>query len=288
MTIANTQDPLRISRIAGRYLIFEADTAARLRREHNINGLLTGTTPQQPTQNIFLGLPVEIRPEDAGALVQKGVAYVVDGAVAHREALSPARREAYVESLRKKKFAAERALAEQKSQKAAEAASRFVKHRKSKAEVPVSGSCVDEGESTVFEQDALHATVLPTKNNSAVAITPTSSEDMLSEECFIRHIVHDAPNGPLVRLLQKGGYFMTPGLRFGSQYSVYPGDPLRFHAHFMANQYDWDQPIPMLEVVEGGRLATAVKKAFLIGGGDSSDVDTEQSVRTFSIEWAAM
>lgn len=81
---------------------------------------------------------------------------------------------------------------------------------------------------------------------------------------------------------------MTPGLRFGSKYSVYPGDPLRFHAHFMANEYGWDEPIPTLEIVEGGRLATAVKKAFLIGGKKTGDGEAEEEIRTFSIEWAAM
>jgi tRNA-splicing endonuclease subunit Sen34 len=92
------------------------------------------------------------------------------------------------------------------------------------------------------------------------------------------------PEAPLARFLQAGGYHMTPGLRFGSRYSVYPGDPLRFHAHFMANQYAWDEPIPVMEIVQGGRLATAVKKAFLVGGEDPST----KEVRTFSIEWASM
>lgn len=82
---------------------------------------------------------------------------------------------------------------------------------------------------------------------------------------------------------------MTPGLRFGAQYSIYPGDPLRFHAHFMANQYDWCQEIPILDIVGGGRLATAVKKAFLIGGEQPATEATDNlTVRTFSVEWAGM
>lgn len=82
---------------------------------------------------------------------------------------------------------------------------------------------------------------------------------------------------------------MTPGLRFGARYSVYPGDPLRFHAHFMANQYDWNEEIPILDVVSGGRLATAVKKAFLMGGHQApSETMLQPPLRTISIEWAAM
>src|SRR5699024_6249032 len=39
--------------------------------------------------------------------------------------------------------------------------------------------------------------------------------------------------GNLHRHLYNRRYFMTPGLRFGAHLSVYPGDPFRYHAHFL-------------------------------------------------------
>lgn len=82
-----------------------------------------------------------------------------------------------------------------------------------------------------------------------------------------------------------------PGLRFGCNYNVYPGDPLRFHSHFLATSFEWDQEIPMLDLIGGGRLGTAVKKGFLIGGEDT-EAETEgewgDNVRTFCIEWGGM
>ncbi|KAL1911316.1 tRNA-splicing endonuclease subunit [Sporothrix stenoceras] len=85
------------------------------------------------------------------------------------------------------------------------------------------------------------------------------------------------------------GYYTTPGLRFGGQLSVYPGDPFRYHAHFVANSYGWDEPIRMLDVVGTGRLATGVKKGLLIGGAKPAEDDTENAVvRTFTLEWAAI
>jgi tRNA-splicing endonuclease subunit Sen34 len=81
---------------------------------------------------------------------------------------------------------------------------------------------------------------------------------------------------------------MTPGLRFGAQLSVYPGDPLRFHAHYLANQYDWEDEIPLLDVVSGGRLSTTVKKGFLIGGADTRPGSQLDTGRIFCIEWAGM
>ncbi len=86
---------------------------------------------------------------------------------------------------------------------------------------------------------------------------------------------------------------MTTGLRFGGAYSVYPGDPFRYHAHFLANSYGWNEEIDMLDIVGSGRLATGVKKGLLIGGKEP-DKDTGvadergDGVRVFTLEWAAM
>jgi tRNA-splicing endonuclease subunit Sen34 len=81
---------------------------------------------------------------------------------------------------------------------------------------------------------------------------------------------------------------MMPGLRFGCQYSVYPGDPFRYHAHFLANQYAWSEEIAVMDLVATGRLATSVKKGFLLGGSDPDAVGESSHVRTFCMEWAGM
>jgi tRNA-splicing endonuclease subunit Sen34 len=123
----------------------------------------------------------------------------------------------------------------------------------------------------------------------------------------------DVPNGyPLYAHLHDNGYFMMPGLRFGCDYNVYPGDPLRFHSHFQATHFGWTEPVNLLDLVTGGRLGTNVKKAYLVGGevpaggsGNSSSNNSSRGpgegegkgatagsiappVRAFSIEWAAM
>ena len=118
------------------------------------------------------------------------------------------------------------------------------------------------------------------------AVTPTSSEYLVEFDKGSASTQHsnNLQASPFVRYLQRTGYYMTPGLRFGSMYSVYPGDPLRFHAHFMANEYGWEEEFSMLDIVGGGRLATAVKKAFLIGGKPEEGGE----IKTFSIEWASM
>ena len=70
------QDRIRISKIASRYLVFDIDDAMTLRRAHNMCGVFGGTIPQNPQQNVFTGLPMELLAEEAAVLVARGVAHV--------------------------------------------------------------------------------------------------------------------------------------------------------------------------------------------------------------------
>lgn len=281
--------PVRIAKIAGRYLVFDPEAASALRRHVNINGVLVGTAPQQPTQNIFLGLPIELRPEEVEALVRKDAAYVVDDVAAHRQVLEsfnglssdPSRREAYIESLRRRKRTAQSVLAEKSAQKAAAVAEKLKRQGGDAAKAVRSSNEAAAEDGTSSRQADSQVRLL--------GVTPTASTDFVPSTTDAHHREANVAGKPLCRFLQHQGYYMTPGLRFGASYSVYPGDPLRFHAHFMANQYDWDEPVPILDIVGGGRLATAVKKAFVIGAEQpGTEASPDPQVRTFSIEWAAM
>lgn len=278
MAAPEAPSPVRISQIAGRYLVFDPEAVSVIRRLSNTSGVLVGTAPQQPTQNIFLGLPIELRPEEVNTLVRQNAAYVVDNAAAHAHTLKsfedPAAREAYIASLKGRKQAAQQVMAELKAQKAAEVAVKLAAKKASK-KTPES------------ESDRPIPVKAP-EPEPPLSVTPTQSNELITKETEQAYRQDTVRDGPLCRFLQLNGYFMTPGLRFGAKYSVYPGDPLRFHAHFMANPYEWDEEVPVLDIVSGGRLATAVKKAFLIGGEEPAKNGEEPAVRTFCIEWAAM
>ncbi|RGP66409.1 hypothetical protein FLONG3_8846 [Fusarium longipes] len=286
--MASSESPsVRISKIAGRYLVFDSEAAGFLRRNENINGTLAGTAPQQPTQNIFLGLPIELRPEEAETLLQKKAAYLVDDVAAHQAVLKNPNTEArrlYLDSLKTKKQTAQHVFAEKNAKRAAEVAE---KHGKTRRHAPPSNT----DEDAIFASDQSEPIVRQQESAiKSMGVTPTSSGPLISPEAERIYQATNPTQGPLCGFLLTSGYYMTPGLRFGAKYSVYPGDPLRFHAHFMANQYDWDEEIPVLDIVAGGRLATAVKKAYLIGGQQPKTHESadDQRMRTFSIEWAAM
>ncbi|CEQ39959.1 SPOSA6832_01520, partial [Sporobolomyces salmonicolor] len=84
--------------------------------------------------------------------------------------------------------------------------------------------------------------------------------------------------------LWRKGYYMGGGLRFGGDFLVYPGDPLRYHSHFTLTVLSTPLTAIMpLDLVAYGRLATAVKKAHLLASYDADKGAAEY----LSLEWAA-
>jgi tRNA-splicing endonuclease subunit Sen34 len=289
----DTQGKVRISHIANRYLVFDYEEVEILRRQENTCGNLVGTAPQQPSQNIFLGLPIELRPEEAEALVQRGAAYIVDAVAAHQNVLcqpGSSATDKYIQFLRQRKVTASKMLQESSAEKASNMAKRRGRPADASTQIHRTDSAASD-EVDQPEGNAPKASLRRPEGQGllSLGVTATSSRELISPEAGSVSLLSSPPANPLCRFLQNTGYYMTPGLRFGSQYSVYPGDPLRYHAHFMATSHSWDEKLPVLDLIAGGRLATAVKKSYLIGGQmPGPTIDEDGPVITYSIEWASM
>lgn len=273
---------VQISCIAGRYLIFDHDDISLLRRHHDVCGVLTGTVPQSPTQNVFLGVPLEVRQEDVAVLVEAGVAAVRNESQAQLDVLNvanPSRRH-YVDALQLKKRTVERA---------------YQGHLEERLSTKDSIYCPSHTASLPVDDVQLHqpqAQDLSPPNVGNVNVKPPVCS---VSPTVVRNVPSGVSHGsvaalhmcsPLHRRLHAGRFFMTPGLRFGAHFSVYPGDPFRYHAHFLANSYNWDEEIPLLDLVGAGRLSTAVKKGFLAGGEELPNPSSQ--ARVFCVEWAGM
>ncbi|KAK3318576.1 hypothetical protein B0H66DRAFT_243817 [Apodospora peruviana] len=287
---------VRISRIAGRYLVFDIDDVAYIRRNHGICAVFTGTMPQNPTQNVFLGLPVELYAEEAKLLAERKAGYIADDPADHLsqlKAMDTSARKAYIQSLNVQRKNAKLVFDEAKTQSLA-------KHKdKRKAKTPLRDATdqvsLPDGDALFDPLPAQPAKQLHVKE-ILPAVTPTTSNALIVPTGD--HPSIEVPSSyPLYKYLNVRGYFITPGLRFGGDYSVYPGDPFRYHAHYLANSYEWDQAIPMLDLLTSGRLGTAVKKSFLLGGRDPAAKNRDQGdedrqadgdLRVFCIEWAGM
>lgn len=292
---------VRISRLGGRYLVFDIDDVLHIRRHYGICAVCTGTMPQAPTQNIFLGLPIELYAEEARLLVDKRAAYVVDDAADHLSQLTsmdPATRKSYLQSLKSQRNLAKQLFDDAKAKSGAAHAHKRKAKGKTAVEEETDAPASTPGggdEDALFDSTPPAAVHPVARNTSAPSITPTASTALIKPGAHGVTIPVPAFY-PLYAFLNARGYYITPGLRFGGDYSVYPGDPFRFHAHYMANSYGWDEEIPMLDLVTSGRLGTAVKKSFLLGAqkptaerpGAEEPKTKGEGVRVFCIEWAGM
>ncbi|KAJ9204336.1 hypothetical protein DTO164E3_2098 [Paecilomyces variotii] len=302
--------PIQISFVSGRYLLFSIDAVTYLRREHNICGVLIGTLPQIPQQNVFLGLPLELMPEEARLLVDKGVACIVDEKKAHNDgmkALMQEDRRRYLQDLEHEGLQASRIQAEKKELQRGEALKNLEKKKSAKVKVTDTETATkdpavaeEDVDTELFRPDQRPGSALASSRASIIpdtpfGITPATSYPPLQSQAQPGLLLPkpDVPTSyPLYAHLHSKGYFLAPGLRFGCQYLAYPGDSLRFHSHFLVVAADWEEEIDLMDIIVGGRMGTGVKKGFLIGGAEktlpTSESDTNDSVRTFSIEWAGM
>lgn len=120
------------------------------------------------------------------------------------------------------------------------------------------------------------------------ATSPSSYHKLPSLQVTPPHLIPKPPANcySVYRYMNEKGYFLSPALRFGAKYLAYPGDPLRFHSHFVVNGLDWDEEIDVLDIVGGGRLGTGVKKGWMAGGRNPEKAgEDDDGVRVFSIEW---
>ena len=297
----------QISRTIRRYLLYDINTVTWLRRTHNILGVFIGSLPQSPQQNIFLGLPLELQPEEATLLLEKGLAFIADDLQIHKKAIksSPIGLTEYQATARREAFATAKAVVKHKQLKTQEVLQRL---NFDSLAISSRGRTIDKDEP---DESIFDTPQEPSSEPISSGIVPYSSTPTTSYPPMTTPSKHSSSPLPevnassyaLFKHLHASGYFMSPGLRFGCQFSVYPGDPLRFHSHFLAMGHDWDEEIDILDLIGDGRLGTGVKKGWLIGGAvknsdtnattknaqSSAAEDSEDfHVRTFCVEWGGM
>lgn len=301
--------PIPISYISGSYFLFSIDAVTYLRREHHICGVLVGTLPQIPQQNVFLALPLQLMPEEARLLVEKGVACIVDEVKAQKDgmaSLAEEDRKRYLQGLESEGLQAMRRQTQRKEQQREEILKNLDKKAaKAKKEASKKQPATDDvaGDDLTLDlfagdqqkpspQDNQQPSSIATPSEMAMGVTPTTSCPPLPSKPSPDQLLPlpQVPSSyPLFAHLHSEGYFLSPGLRFGCQYLAYPGDPLRFHSHFLVVSAEWEEEIDLMNIIVGGRLGTGVKKGFLLGGEENAqNPDVEGNVRTFSVEWAGM
>ncbi|KAK2846451.1 hypothetical protein Q5P01_009450 [Channa striata] len=102
---------------------------------------------------------------------------------------------------------------------------------------------------------------------------PIREQDRL--QCAVRYQVF--------RDLRGRGFYLTSAGKFGGDFLVYPGDPLRFHAHFIAICLSLDESICLPDVLAVARLGSNVKKTVLL-----CSPRMDGAVTYTSLQWSGM
>ncbi|TFK72170.1 tRNA-intron endonuclease catalytic domain-like protein, partial [Pluteus cervinus] len=289
--------------------VWTVDDIAELRSTHRICGILTGTLPHISQQNIFLGVPLMLMPEEAVLLVEKEIAVLADDPQAYPEpSIEQIQRwDAQEQQSMAQQVAAAEAKGANPEHTMSEAAIRKRREREERklasASAAATASVNDEllGEPSGSPSKYSNSKSPAPKNTIPYTVViPTKSEDLewYAPEPVSYSTVEAAKTAGIweypanleerarcgvFRDLWEQGFFLGGGIKFGGDYLVYPGDPLRFHSHFAASVVQSPTAtLRPMEIVAHGRLGTATKKSHLMCCWD----DEGKKVSYVSIEWA--
>ena len=96
-----------------------------------------------------------------------------------------------------------------------------------------------------------------------------------------RNEYHDFDKKYLVyKNFRNKGYIISSGIKFGCDFAVYQKGPGIDHAPYMIQVYNKKDPITTTGVVLAGRLATTVRKQFILAIPDKKD-----KVDYLALEW---
>nr|XP_020654525.1 tRNA-splicing endonuclease subunit Sen34 [Pogona vitticeps]XP_020654526.1 tRNA-splicing endonuclease subunit Sen34 [Pogona vitticeps] len=284
---------IKIHILEGKALVWNYAEARRIREEHHIVGMLVGALARKPRQNVRLGLPLQLLPEEARLLVEKGFATLRKNPVSEPcgddagqdisalqdvAAYQKEQEESYQEQLR---LAAEQrktmldAFAERIAQGRAKK-----RHEKGGDENPPA-KLADLEPSFVLPQESMMVQ-LPTER-----VHPGREEEVdwrvPSEDWPYAGQPDHEMRYCIFRNLWEQGFYITSGSKFGGDFLVYPGDPMRFHAHYIALCVSKDTPLALSDIISMGRLGTNVKKTVLL-----CSVDQDGAAVYTSLQWSGM
>ncbi|KAG5836983.1 hypothetical protein ANANG_G00234430 [Anguilla anguilla] len=225
-------------------------------RETGVVGTLVGSLARQPRQNNRLGRPLELLTEEARLLRETAQA-VLFPATTSTDAENLQAVEQYVER-QERSYEEQRALALQ------ERKAMLLRALAQKQEDAEEIESLDQS-----VQDRLDAL------ERGFSLRP---RDERSETRF-----------RVFRDLSRQGFYLTSAGKFGGDYLVYPGDPLRFHAHFIAVCIPMDSPTPLCDLLALSRLGSNVKKTILLcSPSDGDEGGEEEEVVYTSLQWSGM
>lgn len=255
-------------------------------RRRGLVGALLGSLPRSPRQNCRMGRPLLLLPEEERLLEEsrtaalalpvhsKDLAQLELQVRQHQEEQQRSFEEQSVLALEDRKLSLLRAMtsSDTGSPPGAGATDESLQRR-----------LEDLDRSFVFPQSALGVQLSTAR--AGLSYCP-EARAFLQAEQPIRGGQHKPSRDTkyqVFRDLRGRGFYLTSAGKFGGDFLVYPGDPLRFHAHFIAVCLAEDEAICMLDVLAVARLGSNVKKTVLLCSPAPSG-----AVTYTSLQWSGM
>jgi tRNA-intron endonuclease len=99
-------------------------------------------------------------------------------------------------------------------------------------------------------------------------ITITKSKQKITVEALIeickKEVIEFDKKYIVYKNFRNNGYIVNPGIKFGCDFAVYEKGPGIDHAPFLIQVYTRSESITSTSIVLAGRLATSVKKQFIL------------------------
>ena len=294
-----------ITKSCGKYFMWNEKDVIILRQNHRICGVAVGSLPRKPWQNSFFSLPVLLMPVEVKLCLIKGLAVLKSpdiGAVIKKRKLDVHRN---TELRCQQEDEQIQIFKKEKVEK-----SRLYYGRKKMKKDTRQWQQMCEQDMAQFHKEYPKQDGIETKDNAFKAINDdaetTKSEQITPEERkyydhSIRiHIASSLTNGQafeetafefpstdreklfykIYEDLWNKGYFITSAEKFGGDFLVYPGDPLRYHSKFIVVAMDTKEKMTSQQLVVYGRLGSSVKKTVVLGS-----VDDKRDVNYVSLSW---
>lgn len=286
--------------------LWESRDVEYVRTQHNLCGLLSGTLALIPQQNVFLGLPLRLLPEEVVLLLRRRAAVLIDENHAY-ETCKDSEREHYLadeaqkileqkeeqrqqqEEHRQRIEAAinqetgdaralERRRARQAAKEAREASQGTNETVPREPDALAKMPYVHHTPGTSAEIPGYHPATADMQQSSVNAYTTLRDAQSAGVWTYPRTLQERARCATFEALHSKG-FFLSTGLRFGGDFVVYPGDPLRYHSHYTATILATpEQPMAAFHIVASGRLGTAVKKSHLLCQANTVILDDAEAL----------
>ncbi|KAK9505455.1 hypothetical protein O3M35_009513 [Rhynocoris fuscipes] len=277
MAEKNKREIIRIIYHNGHAFIWDVKDWFKLRKEYHIIGNLLGCIPHLPRQDVLNGLPLLLLPEEVTFILQKNIGklYKYKDPQGIRSLDVQTKYAAYLEQVRKEQI---ECYEEKRKQEVLGMIDRIIEGKKKK---------LGNKESVNIDREAILKSELEkTSENLAESVythIPTV-DPWFSEEDFVT-TKWDYPKSPLEKLkyrvfkdlITNKNYYITTGSKFGGDFLVYPGEPIKFHAFFIVICCLPDTEISLFDIIKQARLGTMTKKTFAIASIDKYDELTYNS-----------